>query len=184
MTRGDDAGPCDGVPAAIATVGPPDAPPAALPIPCANTHELQSTAPVRYPNRWRKGHSGNPNGRPLGSRHRATILAEALLEGQTEALVQRTIELALAGDPTALRLCIERIISPRRDRLVSFRLPALDCAGDALAAIEAITDGVATGELTPAEAAELAKVVEAYRSAVETVEIERRLSALEQPQGQ
>jgi hypothetical protein len=138
--------------------------------------------PDRYPNRWRPGQSGNPGGRPAGSRHRATVLAESLLDGQTTALIQKTIDLALEGDSTALRLCIERIIPPRRDRPVNFRLPTLNSAADALGAIEAIADGVATGELTPSEAAELAKLVEAYRSAVETVEIERRLSALEAAQ--
>jgi hypothetical protein len=149
---------------------------------CAKTSEMHMP-PDRYPNRWRPGQSGNPGGRPLGSRHRATVLAESLLDGQTTELVQKTIDLALAGDTTALRLCLERIIPPRRDRPVNFRLPTINSATDALAAIEAITDGVATGEVTPAEAAELAKVVEAYRNAVETVEIERRLSALETAEG-
>ena len=150
-----------------------------VPAPFAKTHEMQLPAPDRYPNRWRSGQSGNPRGRPLGSRHRATILAEALFDGQVTELIQKTIELDLAGDGTALRLCIERIIPPRRDRPVDFRLPRINSAGDALAAIEAITDGVATGELTPMEAAELAKVVEVYRNAVEIVEIERRIAALE-----
>jgi hypothetical protein len=111
------------------------------------------------------------------------VLAEALFDGQTTELIQKTIDLALAGDSTALRLCIERIVAPRRDRPVNFRLPPLNSAEDALAAIGAITEGVTIGELTPAEAAELAKVVEAYRNAVETVEIERRLTALEASQG-
>jgi Family of unknown function (DUF5681) len=140
-------------------------------------------ARIGTPNRWRPGQSGNPNGRPLGSRHRATVLAKALFDGQTAELIQKTIDLALAGDSTALRLCIDRIIAPRRDRPVNFRLPAINSAEGVLAAIEAIADGVATGELTPAEAGELAKVVEAYRNAVETAEIERRLSALETAQG-
>jgi hypothetical protein len=159
---------------AIADLGPHAA--------SAKTHGMH-TPPARYPNRWRAGQSGNPRGRPLGSRHRATVLAEALFDGQTVALIQKTMALALAGDSTALRLCIERIISPRRDRPVSFRLPTISSASDVLAAIETITDGVASGELTPAEAAELAKVVEAYRNAVETVEIERRLAVLETAQG-
>ncbi len=160
--------------------GPDHVPGAALPAPCAKTNDVQSRPADRYPNRWRKGQSGNPHGRPLGSRHRATLLAENLLDGQTEELLQKTIDLALAGDSTALRLCIERIIAPRRDRPVDFRLPTLGSAQDAVNAIAAITDGVASGDLTPSEAAELAKVVDAYRSAVETAEIERRLGALEE----
>jgi hypothetical protein len=174
----------DTTPIESAAHGPPNATTGALPVPCAKTHELQSTPPPgRYPNRWRKGQSANPSGRPLGSRHRATLLAENLLDGQTEELIRKTIDLALSGDSTALRLCMERIVAPRRDRPVNFRLPALNSASDVVAAIEAIADGVASGELTPAEAAELSKVVEAYRSAVETAEIERRLTALEELQG-
>lgn len=183
MMRADDkAGGGDGGAATFAPDGAAGAATDALPIPCDKTHDLQSRRVDRYPNRWRKGQSGNPNGRPLGSRHRATLLAENLLDGQTEELVQKTIELALSGDSTALRLCMDRIIAPRRDRPVDFRLSGLNSVADAVTAIAAITDGVASGELTPAEAAELAKVVEAYRNAVETAEIERRLSALEEAQ--
>jgi hypothetical protein len=178
--RTDDA---DGGNAAMPPGGLANAVVRVLPAPCANTREMQCHPDDHYPNRWRKGQSGNPKGRPLGSRHRATVLAESLLDGQTEELIQKTIDLALGGDSTALRLCIERIIAPRRDRPVNFRLPALNSADDAVAAFGAIMDGVANGELTPGEAAELAKVVEAYRNAVETAEIERRLSALEEFQG-
>jgi hypothetical protein len=153
-----------------------------LPVPCANTNALQSTRRDRYPNRWRKGQSGNPNDRPLGSRHRATVLAESLLDGQTKELIQKTIDLALAGDPTALRLCLERVIAPRRDRPVSFRLPPMNCAADAVGALASIADGVAMGELTPAEAADLTKVIESYRAAIEAEGFERRLAALEEAQ--
>jgi hypothetical protein len=70
--------------------------------------------------------SGNPAGRPRGARNRATIAAEALLEGEAEALTRKAIELAMAGDPTALRLCLERLVPPRKGRAVAFDLPALD----------------------------------------------------------
>ena len=151
-----------------------------LPVPCANTRALQSADGDRYPNRWRKGQSGNPKGRPLGSRHRATVLAESLFDGQTAELIQKTIDLALAGDPVALRLCIERVIAPRRDRPLSFRLPPMNCTADVVAALASIADGVAMGELTPAEAADLTKVIESYRGAVEAEDFERRLTALEE----
>jgi hypothetical protein len=168
---------------AIAGTGP-DAPTdpgtAVVAVPIANTSPMQSPPAERYPNRWRKGQSGNPNGRPLGSRHRATLLAESLLDGQSEELIQKTIELALGGDTTALRICMDRIIAPRRDRPLNFQLPAVSNAQDAVAAIAAITDGVASGDLTPAEAAEFAKVIDIYRATIETAEFERRLCALEQ----
>jgi hypothetical protein len=110
------------------------------------------------------------------------VLAEALLDGQTTQLIQKTIDLALAGDPVALRLCVERVIAPRRDRPVSFRLPPMTCAADVVGALASIADGVALGELTPAEAADLTKVIESYRGAIETEDFERRLTALEEAQ--
>jgi hypothetical protein len=107
------------------------------------------------------------------------VLAEGLLDGQTAALIQKAINLALAGDPVALRLCVERVIAPRRDRPVSFRLPPMTCAADVVTALASIADGVASGELTPAEAADLTKVTESYRGAIVTEDFERRLTALE-----
>ncbi len=47
--------------------------------------------------RFKPGKSGNPNGRPLGSRNKATLAVEALLDGQSEALTQKVMDLALVG---------------------------------------------------------------------------------------
>ncbi|MFI5020862.1 MAG: DUF5681 domain-containing protein [Alphaproteobacteria bacterium] len=128
---------------------------------------------------FKKGKSGNPSGRPRGARCHVTMLAETLLDGEAPALVRKAIEMALAGDTTALRLCLERIIAPRRDRPVRFTLPALDSANDAARAMAAITSAVARGDLTPSEAGELSRLVEAFVTALEAVDFEQRLQALE-----
>jgi hypothetical protein len=129
---------------------------------------------------FRRGESGNPSGRPLGSRHRATLAAEALLDGEVEALTRKAVEMALAGDSTALRLCFDRILPPRRERPVHFKLPRLQTAGDAAQALAAITDAVAAAEITPGEAAELAKLVEAFVRALEATEFDERLRSIEE----
>ena len=72
---------------------------------------------------FNRGTSGNPSGRPTGSRNKATSLLEELLEGEGKQLIQKAIELALAGDTHALRLCLDRLVPPRKDRLVHFDLP-------------------------------------------------------------
>src|SRR6266576_1444550 len=76
----------------------------------------------------------NP-GRPKGARHKATLAAEALLDGDAEGLTRKCVEMALGGDSTALRLAMERIVPPRRERPVNFQIPALQSAEDAAVAM-------------------------------------------------
>jgi hypothetical protein len=130
-----------------------------------------------------KGRSGNPAGRPVGARHKATVAAEALLDGEAEKLTRKAIEAGLNGDTTALRLCLERILPPRRDRPVNFDMPKLKTASDAVEAMSALTAAVAAGGLSPAEATELAKLVELFVRAIEAGNFEERLRALEEAAG-
>src|SRR5579872_3927945 len=99
--------------------------------------------------RWQRGQSGNPAGRAPGTRNRATVLAEALFDGEAETLVRKAVTMALDGDPAAMRLCISRIMSPRRDRPVRFALPPLATAADASRALASIAAAVAGGEIAP-----------------------------------
>jgi len=117
-----------------------------------------------------KGQSGNPAGKPKGARHRATLAAETLLDGEAEALTRKAIELALAGDPIALRLCLDRILPPRRERPIRFVLPGLRSAADAGTAMAAILSAVASGDTCLTEASELAKLVDAFIRAAEVAE--------------
>src|SRR4029077_7685570 len=48
---------------------------------------------------WHPGQSGNPSGRPKGSRNRTTLAAEALLDGEAEQLTRKAIELAKGERP-------------------------------------------------------------------------------------
>jgi hypothetical protein len=121
---------------------------------------------------------GNP-GKPRGARHRTTLAVEVLLDGEAEKLTRKAVEMALGGDTVALRMCLDRIAPARKDRPVAFPLPAIASAGDAVRASGAIVAGVASGELTPSEAAELARVVDAYTRILVAVEFEARLSRLE-----
>ena len=126
-----------------------------------------------------KGQSGNPYGRPEGSRNKATILAQALFDGQAEELIQKCVQMALDGDSTAMRLCIERLVPPRKDRPVNLDLPQMECVEDTIKAMAVISSGVADGELTPSEGQVLSGMVENYRKAIETTELEERISNLE-----
>lgn len=121
---------------------------------------------------------GNP-GKPKGTRHKATRAALALLEGQAEALTRQAVNMALSGDATALRLCLERIAPPRKDAPVAFALPPMQSAAGAVKAAGAILDAVAAGDLTPTEGAQIMGLVETFRRTLETSELEARITALE-----
>src|SRR3954447_25075551 len=111
---------------------------------------------------FQKGRSGNPGGRPKGARNATTMALEVLLDGQANALTQKAIDLALTGDMAALRLCLDRILPPRKDRPVTFALPEINSAQDAAKTVSAVLTAVAAGELTPADAGEISKLIEAY----------------------
>src|SRR3954452_14408958 len=128
---------------------------------------------------FKQGQSGNPNGRPQGSRHKTTLAIDALLDGEAENLTRKAVEMALGGDTVAMRLCLDRLATLRRDRPVPFALPKLDTAEDAKAAAAAILQAVADGDLTPGEAAELSKLLESYTRVIEVADFEKRLEALE-----
>jgi Family of unknown function (DUF5681) len=138
-----------------------------------NTVEKQRGRP------FEKGKSGNPNGRPKGSRNATTLALEALLDGQAQALTQKAIDLALTGDIPALRLCLDRILPPRKDRPVSFELPLIANAKDAAAVASSVLAAVAAGEMTPADAAEVGKLIDSFVKSYETSELAGRLDRLE-----
>jgi len=125
-----------------------------------------------------KGISGNLNGRPPGSRNQTTVAAEALLDGEAEALTRKVIDLAHSGDRTALRICFDRIVPPRRERRLSLTLPNLSVAADAVQATANIFAAAATGEITLGEAARLAKLVDSFVEAIKARDIEERLRDL------
>ena len=125
------------------------------------------------------GISGNPNGRPRGARNKTTLAIEALLDGEAEGLTRKAVELALGGDTVALRLCLERVLPSRKDRPVSFSLPEIHTAADAVKASAALLQAVAAGDVTPSEAAELGKLLESHTRVLEATELEERLSRLE-----
>ena len=119
------------------------------------------------------------SGRPKGSRNKATIAIESLLQGQAETLTQTAVTKALEGDSMALRLCMERIAPAPKDQPVSFSLPKMNNATDASEAAGSVLTAVSDGELTPIEATRVMGLIDTFRRTLELTEIKQRLQALE-----
>src|SRR5262249_14717452 len=146
-------------------------------------NRAEKTAPIQRGRPFERGQSGNPKGRPKGARNRASVLAESLLDGEAEAVIRKVIEKAKEGDTTALRLCLERLIAPRRGRPIAFQLPAkIQTAADGVRASSLVLAACAAGNLSPSEASEIVDLISSYIRLLEMTEIEARLTALEKAQ--
>jgi hypothetical protein len=121
---------------------------------------------------------GNP-GRPKGARHKTTILAEKLMQADAEEVVKAVLTAAKSGDMTAARIVLDRLCPARKDNPVSFSLPKIESAADAVSAHSAILEAVVAGEITPGEAAEVSKLIDGFVKTLELAEIDERLKRLE-----
>jgi hypothetical protein len=127
---------------------------------------------------------GNPGGpgRPAGSRNKATLVLDQIADDAGKAILKKMVEAAKGGDMRAADLVLQRIWPVRKGRPLSLSLPlpAIKTAADVVTAIGAVADLVGAGDITPDEGAALAAIFESKRRAIETVDLEARLSALEQ----
>jgi hypothetical protein len=125
---------------------------------------------------------GNP-GKPKGTRHKVTQAIQELLDGQAEQLTEKAIAMALAGDVTAMRLCLDRLAPPPKDRPIKIAIPSLAGVQDLSTATAAVVEAVTTGTITPSEGEAISKLIEVHRRAVELVDLETRVAKLEQQRG-
>lgn len=129
---------------------------------------------------FKKGQSGNPNGRPAGIVDKRKALT-SLLEKQGEPLVNKAIELALTGDSQALRLLIERLIPRAKQDAISISLTDADLNKISMVTElgQKIIQAVCEGKLTPEEGKTMGSILEAQRKLIETNELDERVEALE-----
>ena len=126
---------------------------------------------------------GNPAGKPPGARHAALVALDAIgAEAGTE-IMAAVVAAAKGGDMRAADILLRRLWPERKGRPVQMDLPAIMAPSDIVAALGAVADAVAAGELSPEEGAAVAGILEAQRRAVETVEMEARIARAGAKQG-
>jgi hypothetical protein len=136
------------------------------------------TVPMRKA-RGRPFQPGNP-GRPRGSKNKTTQFVEQLAEGQAEQIIQKALQLALAGDVSCLRMVLDRIWPPRKAPPINVTMPPINSSQDALDAIAAICTALGHGHLTPDEITALSSVIGRSIQVIEIQDVEKRVAALEE----
>jgi hypothetical protein len=143
-----------------------------------SNNDAKTENPER-PRRFERGGPGGP-GRPAGSRNAATLLLDKLAEGDAEAVLKQVTDAAKVGDMRAAEIILARIWPVKKGRPVALQLPSIKTAQDVVAAVGMVADAVGAGDITPDEGQAVASILEAKRKAIETVELESRVAALEQ----
>jgi hypothetical protein len=138
-------------------------------------NERPSDPSLRDPNgRFVPGRSGNPAGKKRGTRNRATVLREALRDGEDIAAARIVIDKALAGDAVAARFLLDRLTPRPRGRAVELDLPEGARAADVLAASNATVAAMAAGEITPNEALTVTRVLDGKLRALKAAAKEKK----------
>lgn len=130
--------------------------------------------------RFQKGRSGNPKGRPQGSRNKASLMAEQLFAEDVESVCKAVIAKAKAGNMYAAKIILDRLLPPKKDAPINIQLPQITTSYDVLKAIQCVTQAVGDGNITPSEGEALARILNVNAIAIEVYEFECTLNQLEQ----
>lgn len=143
-------------------------------------HEAANrTSNNRKPGQFQPGNTYG-QGRPVGSKNSATVAAENLIQGESEALSRKLIELALGGNVACLKTAIERIVPVCKSRPISLPdMPKIDSVADASELTAYVIDAIAEGKVSPVEGEIISRACERHLKALEVRDLEARLSALE-----
>ena len=111
-------------------------------------------------------------GRPKGSRNKPKSPEQALLEEYAPHLTRKWIAMVMAGDPTALRLYVERAFPARRGAYLTMNLPAIRTTGDVDKAAAKVTQDLWRGAITPAEGGSIMNTLESRNRIIEKAHLE------------
>ena len=139
----------------------------------------ENTGQKQENGRFQKGVSGNPSGKPKGIRHRSTLLAERLFGDEIRDICVSVIAEAKKGDMQAAKIILDRILPPRRDRLVAIDLPQIEKGVDLVQVMRHIVNAVSSGQISPSEGEALARILDIHAKTLELIELEQRVVALE-----
>lgn len=140
----------------------------------ANAEKMQGNQ------KFQKGYSGNPKGKIKGTRNKATLIAERLLQGELETICRRLLQEAVEGNMQAIKMILDRLLPLKRSIPIVVELPKLENSSDALNAIAFVTMAVSRGDLSIDDGEALSRMIEVYIRAIEAHDYETRISKIEQ----
>ncbi len=126
---------------------------------------------------FKKGVSGNPNGRPKGSGLAGRL--RKFIADDADEILQSVIDQAKAGDLAAAKLLLDRIVPPLKPEAQAVQIDALSGSGDLVGKADAVIHAVGSGDIAPDIAAQLISAVATLAKVIEIDQLEKRLEQLE-----
>lgn len=123
------------------------------------------------------GHGLKSPGRPRGKSPSEQV--RDLIEPHKEAIIAKAVQLATMGDPTSIKVCLERLAPAPRPEAEKVVVPGLKEAKTLQDKATAILAAVADGQISAEAGDKLLRMLDTYAKAVVVDEHERRLRALE-----
>ncbi len=118
-------------------------------------------------------------GRSVGSRNKATLLAQSQMADRLPEVIDKLLESALNGEVAAQKVIIERLVPVMRDAPIKVQLPIITTIGDLPKASQAILDATAGGDITPNESLLLSRLLGNHVKLLEVSDIDERIKVLE-----
>lgn len=128
---------------------------------------------------WKKGQSGNPNGRPPGVGQ--VNLLRAAIANRVPEILEKLINQALQGDTGAARLLLERAIAPLKAMEPTQAITLPD--GTLTDQGRAVLSAVASGALAAGQGSQLITAISALARVAEIDELSARITVLENQHG-
>jgi len=127
-------------------------------------------------NHFKPGQSGNPAGRPKGSGLVGQLRQQ--LSDAAPDIVAKLIESAKAGDSTAMRVVLEKLIPNQKPQLPPLAISIPD--GSLLERASSVFDAAIKGDISPDQAVAIISMGNEIARLKEYEDLEKRLIALEQ----
>lgn len=127
--------------------------------------------------KFKTGTSGNPSGRPKGLKDKRVVM-RSMLQPHAQDLIETVVQMALGGDTTALRICMDRLVAPIREEPIHVTVPKITGPDDCVKAQAAVLNAVAAGQVLPGEGQVLSGLIEAQRRAYETTSLAKQMEAI------
>lgn len=125
--------------------------------------------------RWKKGESGNPNGRPKSDNSQ---MRDKLRQAMPE-IIDKLIELAKAGDTHAIKVIMDKTVPNIKPVGASVLIGGLIPSDTPENQAKAITSAMAGGLIDTSTAGDMMSVIERQMKIVEVSELAKRVEQLE-----